>query len=79
MPTQDNVHQVAQRANPASRVVSVDNDPVALVHARALLARDRAMCRAVDHSSRMERTTAGVSARSWRTASAPASRSVAAS
>lgn len=40
LPTQDNVHQVAQRANPASRVVYVDNDPVVLVHARALLARD---------------------------------------
>ncbi|MFG1824256.1 SAM-dependent methyltransferase [Microbispora bryophytorum] len=40
LPTQDNVHQVAQRANPASRVVYIDNDPVVLVHARALLARD---------------------------------------
>ncbi|MFC0866277.1 SAM-dependent methyltransferase, partial [Sphaerimonospora cavernae] len=30
LPTQDNVHQVAQRANPAARVVYVDNDPVVL-------------------------------------------------
>ncbi|MCA2228793.1 SAM-dependent methyltransferase [Nonomuraea aurantiaca] len=38
LPTQENVHQVAQRAAPSSRVVYVDNDPVVLVHARALLA-----------------------------------------
>ncbi|GAA0431970.1 hypothetical protein Acor_03750 [Acrocarpospora corrugata] len=40
LPTRDNVHQVAQRANPRARVVYADNDPVVLVHARALLARD---------------------------------------
>ncbi|WP_246265353.1 SAM-dependent methyltransferase [Acrocarpospora pleiomorpha] len=40
LPTRENVHQVAQRANPDARVVYVDNDPVVLVHARALLARD---------------------------------------
>ncbi|MFB4268402.1 SAM-dependent methyltransferase [Nonomuraea sp. GTA35] len=40
LPTQDNVHQVAQRHAPGSRVVYVDNDPIVLVHARALLARD---------------------------------------
>ncbi|HEX4812500.1 MAG TPA: SAM-dependent methyltransferase [Nonomuraea sp.] len=40
LPTQDNVHQVAQRHGPGSRVVYVDNDPIVLVHARALLARD---------------------------------------
>jgi SAM-dependent methyltransferase len=38
LPTQDNVHQVAQRVAPESRIVYVDNDPVVLVHARALLA-----------------------------------------
>ncbi|NUO96882.1 MAG: SAM-dependent methyltransferase [Nonomuraea sp.] len=38
LPTQENVHQVAQRVAPGSRVVYVDNDPVVLVHARALLA-----------------------------------------
>jgi hypothetical protein len=37
LPTQDNVHQVAQRIDPASRVVYVDNDPMVLVHGRALL------------------------------------------
>jgi len=38
LPTQENVHQVARRVNPDSRIVYVDNDPVVLVHARALLA-----------------------------------------
>ncbi|MFF5261394.1 SAM-dependent methyltransferase [Actinomadura viridis] len=37
LPTVDNVHQVAQRLNPAARVVYVDNDPTVLLHARALL------------------------------------------
>jgi O-methyltransferase involved in polyketide biosynthesis len=40
LPTADNVHQVAQRADPAARVVYVDRDPVVLVHGRALLAED---------------------------------------
>ena len=37
LPTTNNVHDVAQAAAPASRVVYVDNDPLVLVHARALL------------------------------------------
>jgi hypothetical protein len=37
LPTADNTHQVAQRIAPESRVVYVDNDPMVLVHARALL------------------------------------------
>ncbi|MEU1017264.1 SAM-dependent methyltransferase [Streptomyces sp. NPDC005898] len=37
LPTQDNVHQVAQRVDPDSRVVYVDNDPIVLAHGRALL------------------------------------------
>jgi hypothetical protein len=40
LPTAENVHQIAQRHNPDARVVYVDNDPVVLVHARALLADD---------------------------------------
>jgi len=40
LPTQDNVHQVAQRLIPHARVAYVDNDPVVLTHARALLATD---------------------------------------
>jgi SAM-dependent methyltransferase len=38
LPTAENVHQIAQRIEPACRVVYVDNDPVVLTHARALLA-----------------------------------------
>jgi hypothetical protein len=37
LPTVDNTHDVAQRAAPESRIVYVDNDPLVLVHARALL------------------------------------------
>jgi hypothetical protein len=38
LPTDTNVHQVAQDVDPACRVVYVDNDPMVLVHGRALLA-----------------------------------------
>ncbi|WP_433384003.1 SAM-dependent methyltransferase [Actinoplanes sp. CA-142083] len=38
LPTADNTHQVAQRVAPEARVVYVDNDPMVLAHARALLA-----------------------------------------
>ncbi|MGH3391895.1 MAG: SAM-dependent methyltransferase, partial [Actinomadura sp.] len=37
LPTADNVHEVAQGLAPESRIVYVDNDPLVLVHARALL------------------------------------------
>jgi hypothetical protein len=37
LPTVDNTHEVAQRIAPDSRIVYVDNDPLVLVHARALL------------------------------------------
>ncbi|MEU6919524.1 SAM-dependent methyltransferase [Streptomyces olindensis] len=37
LPTAENVHQIAQRIEPDTRVVYVDNDPVVLAHARALL------------------------------------------
>ena len=37
LPTADNTHEVAQRLAPETRVVYVDNDPLVLVHARALL------------------------------------------
>lgn len=40
LPTQDNVHEVAQRMVPDARVVYVDNDPVVLAHARALRSID---------------------------------------
>jgi len=37
LPTANNVHEVAQSVAPESRVVYVDNDPMVLAHARALL------------------------------------------
>ncbi|TQN28302.1 S-adenosyl methyltransferase [Haloactinospora alba] len=37
LPTADNTHEVAQALAPESRVVYVDNDPLVLTHARALL------------------------------------------
>jgi S-adenosyl methyltransferase len=40
LPSGDNVHEVAQRLAPESRIVYVDNDPIVLAHARALLTSD---------------------------------------
>jgi hypothetical protein len=37
MPTNDNIHEVAQSIAPESRIVYVDHDPIVLTHARALL------------------------------------------
>jgi hypothetical protein len=37
IPTASNTHEVAQHAAPGSRIVYVDNDPIVLSHARALL------------------------------------------
>lgn len=37
IPTVGNVHEIAQAANPASRVAYVDIDPVAVAHSRAIL------------------------------------------
>ncbi len=37
IPTANNTHEVAQGAEPSCRVVYVDNDPMVLAHARALL------------------------------------------
>ncbi len=42
IPTADNTHEVAQRYAPESRIVYVDNDPIVLAHARALLTSDPA-------------------------------------
>ena len=41
LPSLDNTHEVAQRAAPDSRIVYVDNDPIVLAHARALLVGSR--------------------------------------
>jgi hypothetical protein len=37
LPTMQNTHEIAQSINPESRIVYVDNDPMVLAHARALL------------------------------------------
>jgi len=37
IPTANNTHEVAQAVRPDARVVYVDNDPIVLTHARALL------------------------------------------
>ncbi len=40
LPTANNTHEVAQQAAPEARIVYVDNDPIVLTHARALLTSD---------------------------------------
>jgi len=37
LPTANNTHEIAQGTDPQARIVYVDNDPLVLVHARALL------------------------------------------
>jgi S-adenosyl methyltransferase len=37
LPSHDNTHEIAQRVAPDARIVYVDNDPLVLSHARALL------------------------------------------
>jgi hypothetical protein len=41
IPTANNTHEVAHSVNPDARVVYVDNDPMVLAHARALLTAER--------------------------------------
>jgi O-methyltransferase involved in polyketide biosynthesis len=49
LPTVDNTHQVAQRAASESKIVYVDNDPMVLAHARALLTSSpEGTCRYLD-------------------------------
>ena len=45
LPTMQNTHEVAQAVAPESQVVYVDNDPLVLVHARALMAQAAGMGR----------------------------------
>jgi hypothetical protein len=42
IPHSPNLHEIAQRVAPDARVVYVDNDPIVLAHARALLLSHRA-------------------------------------
>jgi hypothetical protein len=48
LPTVDNTHEVAQRVVPEARIVYVDNDPVVLAHARALLTSTRGVTAYID-------------------------------
>jgi hypothetical protein len=41
LPSANNTHEVAQAIAPESRIVYVDNDPIVLAHARALLTSSR--------------------------------------
>jgi S-adenosyl methyltransferase len=41
LPSSNNTHEVAQRAAPETRIVYVDNDPIVLNHAKALLTSTR--------------------------------------
>ncbi|AGL21515.1 SAM-dependent methyltransferase [Actinoplanes sp. N902-109] len=41
LPTRPNLHEIAQHIAPETRVVYVDNDPIVLVHARALMVSSR--------------------------------------
>jgi hypothetical protein len=41
LPTAGNVHEIAQEVSPGTRVVYVDNDPIVLAHARALMANNK--------------------------------------
>ena len=50
VPTSPNVHEVAQAVAPDARVVYVDNDPIVLVHGRALLAGPGPGATAVVHA-----------------------------
>jgi hypothetical protein len=53
LPTSNNTHEVAQGINPRARIVYVDNDPIVLVHARALLASTKeGACAYIDADAR---------------------------
>jgi hypothetical protein len=41
IPTRPNLHEVAQEVAPDARIVYVDNDPIVLIHARALMKSTR--------------------------------------
>jgi O-methyltransferase involved in polyketide biosynthesis len=62
--TADNTHQVAQRVDPTCRIVYVDNDPLVLAHARALLTSSAdGACAYVDADARDPDTILAAAAR----------------
>jgi predicted O-methyltransferase YrrM len=52
IPTANNTHEVAQAVAPDARVVYVDNDPIVLSHARALLTSTTAPTAYIDADAR---------------------------
>lgn len=46
IPTSPNLHEVVQEVRPEARVVYTDNDPIVLVHARALMSSTKQGCTA---------------------------------
>lgn len=56
LPTDNNVHQVAQRFNPDARVAYVDVDPIVLAHGRALLAESQVRTTVVTADMRQPET-----------------------
>jgi S-adenosyl methyltransferase len=53
LPAVDNTHEIAQRVAPECRIVYVDNDPLVLAHARALLvSRPEGACDYIDADMR---------------------------
>ena len=64
LPAPDSTHQVAQAIAPDCRVVYVDNDPLVLVHARALLtSTGQGMCEYIDADLRDTATIVAGAAR----------------
>ena len=55
IPTEPNLHQIAQQVIPDARVVYVDNDPIVLAHARALLTSQEGRTAYVDADVRRVR------------------------
>ena len=73
IPTNNNTHQVAQRIAPVSRIVYVDNDPIVLSHAKALLtSKPEGACAYLDADLRdpdkilASAATPWISASQWR-------------
>jgi len=65
LPAPDSTHEVAQAIAPDARIVYCDNDPLVLVHARALLTGTRQGC--CDHVEADLRDTAAILAGAART------------
>jgi hypothetical protein len=63
MPTASNTHEVAQSLAPESKIAYVDNDPMVLAHARALLtSRPEGQCAYIDADIRDPETILGKAA-----------------